>query len=66
MDISWSHALLYERGLPLADIGGGYEERALANESLWWMLSGAQDAELVVDEDFLVVWREGMGRRKSY
>ena len=36
------------------DIGGGYEERALANESLWWMLSGAQDAELIVDEDFLM------------
>ena len=36
------------------DIGGGYEERALANESLWWMFSGAQDAELVVDEGFLL------------
>ena len=36
------------------DIGGGYEERALANQSLWWMLSGAQDAKLVVDEDFLL------------
>ena len=36
------------------DVGGGYNERALANETLWWMVSGAQDAELIVDEDSLV------------
>ena len=35
------------------DIGGGYEERAIANETLWWMISGAQDAGLIVKEDFI-------------
>ena len=35
------------------DVGGGYNERALANEALWWMVSGAQDAGLIVDEDSL-------------
>ena len=35
------------------DVGGGYEERAIANETLWWMISGAQDAGLIVKEDFI-------------
>ncbi len=33
------------------DVGGGYIERAIANESLWWMISGAIDAGLEIDED---------------
>ena len=33
------------------DVGGGYVERAIANESLWWMISGAIDAGLEIDED---------------
>ena len=37
-----------------ADVGGGYDERAIANESLWWMVSGAQEAGLIIDEDALV------------
>ena len=36
------------------DVGGGYDERAIANESLWWMVSGAQEAGLLIDEDALV------------
>ena len=35
------------------DIGGGYKERAIANESLWWMVFGAQDAGLIVNEEFI-------------
>ena len=31
------------------DVGGGYVERAIANESLKWMVSGARDAGLGVD-----------------
>lgn len=36
------------------DVGGGYVERALANASLWWMVAGAQEAGLWVDEDLLL------------
>ena len=35
------------------DIGGGYKERAIANESLWWIVFGAQDAGLIVNEEFI-------------
>ena len=33
------------------DVGGGYAERAIANESLWWMIDGAEKAGMMVDED---------------
>ena len=33
------------------DVGGGYVERAIANESLRWMISGAIGAGLMIDED---------------
>jgi uncharacterized protein (DUF2235 family) len=36
------------------DVGGGYVERAIANESLKWMASGARTAGLLVDEETLV------------
>lgn len=35
------------------DVGGGYVERAIANESLRWMTLGAQDAGLKVDMESL-------------
>ena len=44
------------------DVGGGYVERAIANESLWWMVSGAQEAGLFVDEDFIV---DALARRSE-
>ncbi len=34
-----------------SDVGGGYVERAIANESLWWMISGAIDAGIEIDEE---------------
>lgn len=33
------------------DVGGGYVERAIANETLRWMISGAVDEGLMVNED---------------
>lgn len=35
------------------DVGGGYFDRAIANESLWWMSDGTKDMGLVVDDDAL-------------
>lgn len=35
------------------DVGGGYAERAIANESMWWMSEGAKEAGLKVDEEAL-------------
>jgi len=36
------------------DVGGGYVERALSNKSLWWMVIGAQEADLLVDSELLL------------
>ena len=44
------------------DVGGGYEARGLANEALWWMVSGAQDAGLIVNEDSIFT---AIGNRSS-
>jgi len=35
------------------DVGGGYRGRAIPNESLWWMVAGAQAAGLQIDEEQL-------------
>lgn len=45
-----------------SDVGGGYVERALANKALWWMVSGAQKAELIVNDEVLLA---ALGDRSS-
>lgn len=48
------------------DVGGGYEERALANKSLWWMVAGAQEAGLMVDDDELFEMLENRSTDVKY